>query len=296
MNRMRINNSQASYFSHVLLVGMIFLLIGGCGKDDDAVVESTDNRISGQLDGVFWKSQTTDASYTTNGIVISGFSSDNSEVSIIIRGDSAGSYQFGPESQHIAIFRDVAVDNSTTHTTASASGAGSVSIETIDEVNRTLTGSFAFTAERLSDESLVSMANGVFTKLKYKITSDEGAFNTMSANIAGDNWVSYNTDGFVTFGILNITGLDADGIKAIKFQIPLETLAGSYDLDYFGSYKATYVRSDGEEFIAKSGTLTIDEHNEATKVMSASFDMLVWQPGSGSSLNISSGEFYVAYQ
>lgn len=268
----------------------------GCGKDDDPVVESSNNRISGQLDGVFWKSQTTEASYTTNGIVISGFASDNSEVSIIVRGDSAGSYQFGPESQHIAIYRNISVDNGTTHTTVTPNGAGSVTIESIDQVNRELTGAFAFTAERLSDGSSVSMANGVFKKLKYQITSDEGAFNTMSAAISGDDWVSYNTDGFVTFDILNLTGLDADGIKAIKFQLPLEILAGSYNLDYFGAYKATYVMSDGHELIAKSGSLIVDEHNEVTNVISGSFDVIVWDPSTNISVTITAGDFYVAYQ
>ncbi len=277
-------------------LGMIVLMTVGCGKDDDPAVESTNNRISGVLDGVFWKSQTTNASYTTNGIVISGFSADNSEITIIVRGDSTGSYQFGPESEHIAIYRTVSVDNGTTHTTATTNGTGSVSIETIDEINREMTGAFAFTAERLSDQAVVNLANGVFTKLKYQITADDGAFNTMSATIAGDNWVSYNTTGFVTFDILNITGLDADGIKAIKFQLPKEILAGSYDLDFFSDYKLTYVRSDGEEFIAKSGKLNVDEHNEATKVLTGEFDVLVWQPSTGSSMNITGGKFYAAYQ
>lgn len=150
--------------------------------------------------GTTWTANTTQAQIVDNTIIIGGLKSDGSAFGLAIEGSTVGTYPanqsllaFNPANSEYA-YASLNFANPTEDT-------GSVTITSIDMVNKKISGTFTFkgywTNTTETGVQPINFTNGVFTNISYTTTVDPNpnpSDDTFFAKVSGTEFVENTID------------------------------------------------------------------------------------------------------
>lgn len=261
-----------------------------------------------RIEGVQWVADKYAQCARMNNIInITGLGLDKKTITITIQDSGVHNYTLAWDntSMGAAAYQDSALADITAFTsnagTSPGQAGGNVNITSINEVNKTMSGTFSFKAVRQITGETRTITEGVFNNIPY-ITSLPPTTSTDTFNVKIDGAVFTPVSVFGiknTIGLSNIaiSGSDASGTKTVAVYFPIDVTAGTYTIgsafsDYFGQYNinsTTFLSST-------SGTLEILFHNPVTKRVRGRFNFAAdLFPLGGAPAQITEGYFAVTY-
>jgi len=256
------------------------------------------------IDGTSWiaADSTKGASILQGMINISGISTGNKQLSITLNDTIPGVYKLSQVSASLAAYADNDSSNlyafATNQGNDSTQAGGQVTVTEIDQVNKTITGTFSFKVYRDIDNHQKTITDGVFYKLPYiSSLAPANAEDTMQAVIDGASWKGQN---IISTGIapqLIISGSALNGSQSIGLILPLDITPGSYTFDFTGlTYIGTYSPTGSISRVSSGGTLTILENNPTTQRVRGNFNFTAQDLQTpGTTDQITAGYFSVKY-
>lgn len=246
------------------------------------------------------------ATILDNVINISGLKTDTNEIiTLTIFGSSEGTYQFGV-TENVAEANGAAYNTNFTGTgdtwiavTDFVTSQGEITITDIDDVNKTISGTFFFTGHN-PDEPSKAFTNGIFTNISFADSLVSGdSENTFFAKIDGEEFIEDAISGMA----VSLSGTTTININATKNSI--ETIGLTFDIDItpgdysFGdlSTPLAYYNPSFTESFTGEGTFTIISHDKANKriIGSFAFTGTSFVVGSDETREITEGSFDVTY-
>jgi hypothetical protein len=252
------------------------------------------------------------ATRTDEVINISGFRGANGEfVSLTIQGTTTGSYELGvqngltlsggsyvePNNQGLGTWVSV---------TDGVQSQGQVTITSIDEVNKKMSGSFEFTGNNYSTGTAQTKAftNGTFTDVLFQDgVSSSNNSNTFFAKLDGVEFVEDAANAtlstFLGQQILTINGFKNNG-ESLSISIDGNITPGTYSFDGIGNFTniGQYVGDNPSDVYNANGTFTIISHDTTNNTISGTFSFTAEQfpQGPGSvNIDVTEGAFSVTY-
>ncbi|MBN2681717.1 MAG: hypothetical protein JXR58_04365 [Bacteroidales bacterium] len=140
----------------------LLILISSCNKDD--VFEAS---MSASIDGTSWSAVTRVTKKTNGKFIITGTSTDQKVIVLTVYGVNEGTYELsaGMDSvdfQFSAVYQPEASSPSENNY---LSKSGTIKISKLDTENQRISGTFNFSATKLSET--ITISNGEFKDLKY---------------------------------------------------------------------------------------------------------------------------------
>jgi hypothetical protein len=295
-----------------ILTGFLFSL-GSCTKEfsyeNPALNQSGSGNFYATIDGEPWQADSLQmAIVADSGIVtITGISKTQDEISMVLPGFQKGVYAVNGQSVGFALFTSLqvtAADLYLTNTSTDASKAGgTVSLTTIDTVNKTISGTFQFNLYQETNMTTKTVTGGVFNNIPYTgvVSSPSGppvgdSADTLIATIDSVNWNASQISVVPQGGVLVIIGFSADGQQSMALSMPESVSAGTYTLDVnSGIYMAYYI--DGlTTFVSEgNGSLTVIANDTVNKRINGRFNFVGASQTDNSSDKITNGYFSVKY-
>lgn len=275
--------------------------------DDDVIIDSggsTEASFNVDFDNNTFEADNISATIVDDIINITGLkTSTNEGVILTIFGSETGTYKLGVTENQVE------VNGAAYNTDLTGSGdswiavtdfitsQGEITISEIDEVNKTISGTFFFTGHNTISPSK-EFTNGVFTNVSYGagLVSPDG--NTFFAKVDGEEFVEDSING----AALSLPGMSTISITATKNS--LETIGLTFDADIEpGDYSfsglstplAQYNLSFTDSNLGE-GTFTITSHDKENKRIIGTF-LFTASPlfGGTQSYEITEGSFDVTY-
>ena len=140
----------------------VALLFTACTKDDSTST-SNSGKVTAEIDDVEWSSTEATATIIDGKVTVTGKTANGKSITIIIGDDRLGTTTLKGNSE--GIYKSS--ENSEPYTTAidNLHAGGTVTLDSKNTSNSTVTGSFKMTCDRESDKSSVSVTNGVFRNI-----------------------------------------------------------------------------------------------------------------------------------
>ena len=278
---------------YILMLFNGVITLSSCQKEvDPSILGNTNNPATGnfkaKIDGTQWVANSaTGASRFGGFISVIGRSTDKKYVSIHLVDSGVHNYTLDENSFNVASYIDSNLANtfnfSTNQGINPGDAGGVVNVTSIDAVNKTISGTFAFRVFRQFDNAERTLTEGSFTNIPYTTSlPPSSGSDTFRVKIAGTLWVPPTIVASKTPALppqllpqITVTGTSADGTKSVGMFMPENITPGSYQFDVFGgTYVALYnpdanpANSQG----STSGTLTILSHNTTTKRIRGNFN------------------------
>ncbi len=301
---------------HPLLFLLIPLLVvlGSCTKEvskEDSTHNSTNSgNFYATIDGKPWQGDSLQQAIVTAGIVtITGIGKTQEEMSIVLPALQTGVYAINSQSAGFALYTSLKegvaeLYLSNTSTDPSKAG-GTVSLTTIDTVNKTLSGTFQFKLYQESNTTTKTVTEGVFKNIPYNtidsirppIVPPGGNADTLIASIDSVVWNAAQVSGGTQSGMLIIAGASVDSQQTLGLYMPESISAGTYTLDFnTGIYIASYNPDPLTYMVSKgNGSLTIIENDTVNKRIKGSFNFVGISQTDNTSAKITNGYFSVGY-
>lgn len=298
-----------------VLTAFVSTFIIGCGKeksidrtDPDGKTAAVNGSLKAKINGTQWvANQITGASRLAGFISIAGRSSDRKTFSIMLSDSGVHKYTITGDPFNAAVWIDSTeaspVPYTTSQTDDPAISGGEITITSIDEARKTMSGSFSVKVYRYDTEKTITISEGSFTDIAY-ITSLPAtpATDSFKVKINGASWAPAMVMGIKVpmMDKIGITASDDQGVKAVALTFPSGITPGTYTLDFSGGTYIGQYNPDADPThskIATAGTLTILEHNTSTKRIRGSFAFTaaeILDPGNKA--EITEGYFSVKYQ
>ena len=234
-----------------------------------------------KLDGVSWSANNVAGASRFSGFIsIAGLSADHKLVAITLTDSGVHKYTLSDASLNIAAFIDSTEANKNAYITndgayPSQSG-GEVNITAINTTNKTISGTFAFKVFRHEDSRTKIISEGSFTDLPYQTSLPAGAASdTLRVKLDGASWTPHTIMGVKVGSQIAVTATNDVGTKSVGLVFPSDIAPGTYELNLFGAAYIGQYNPDADPAHSKAsiedGTLTILEHNTATKRIRGSF-------------------------
>lgn len=290
--------------TYMIIGAAVVLLMASCRKETSI---ETRNGMAGTftavIDGKQWiaADSTKGASILQGMINISGISVDNKQLSITLNDTIPGVYRLSQVSASLAAYADNDSSDfyaySTNQGQDTTQAGGVVTVTEIDNVNKTITGTFSFKVFRDIDNQQKTITEGVFYKLPYVSSLPPSTDkDTMQAQIDGVSWKAASIIATALAPYLAINGSALNGAQSISLSMPLAVQPGTYVIDpagltYLGIYNPTAATSE----VATSGTLTILENDASTHRVRGNFQFQAEQPLPPMQSQITGGYFSVLY-
>src|SRR5688500_16602989 len=260
----------------LLSATLLSVLFISCSDDDskNTPVAPAGNIIA-TVGGTSWEASGV-AIIGNNSISVGGQSGGKTVQVTVFKDDVVGTYEVKGIGALTTFTPEAMVAYETTGSYASASiyfdnidAVGSVTITEIDEVNKTVSGTFHSKVKSYTDETTIEITTGSFTKIPY---TTEVTTSTMGAKIDG---VQFNSNVVVSakaMGMLGLNGQTLGGQQIITISVPETITVGTYALGELGlsDQYITYSKN-GKTFVSVSGTLKITVHNKTTKHIEGTF-------------------------
>ena len=295
-------------FLALLFSGWIF---SACKKETS--IENAGNttaNFTAVINGVQWSAaKTSEGATLLQGLLnITGISLDSQEISITLTDTSLGVHTLSPQTTSLAVFGYIDSSYTTNFSTSqgadSTQAGGEVTLTAINQLNNTVSGTFAFTVYRTTDGTQRTIASGVFNNIPYTTTlpgSNPG--DTVTAQIDGAAFTGQSIQASTLDNQLTILGSTSNASQSIALIIPANATVGSHALTPSGAspaYMAVYdfVGSNGNNTAApaNAGTINILENNTAASRIRGNFSFTTTDGTSGNSNHaVTSGFFSVYY-
>lgn len=119
--------------------------------------------------------------------------------------------------------------------------------------------------------------------------------NTMSVKVNG-NSLSGGIEAIIAENsnhlVINTSDAIGDDMSLI---LPADIKPGTYDLKYLGDYMATYDKGEETSLVSESGSVTILERDDASKLIRGTFQFNAESVDGSAKANISEGAFVANY-
>lgn len=293
------------------LLAILAISFAACGKEKS--IDSTDGEGSGvfrmKIDGTQWTAdKVAAAALTADGyLMISGENSNKKSFSITLKTDKPGKFQLAPDTDadFLAMLLDESAGSpvpfSTSFGANSSEAGGIVEITKVDKTTKKISGKFELKV-RAVDGTTKTLTEGVIENLSYSSAGDPGTPNPgvsgkYTAKIDGVQWsATLATEANLVSGKLSITGLSND--KTLVLLQLQGTTPGTYTLDPSADHYATlvYNQGAGPTYLSTSattagGTVELTKYDEATKKVSGTFTLKLFDATGSSSKTITAGVF-----
>jgi len=293
--------------SRMLIVALL-LSFFGCGKELSYEKGTGGNNggtgpFRAMIDGVNWVA--TDASINVlvlNGAInITGTSSDNKAITISLLAQNPGTYILDANSLGIGTLDEVESGGPVSYTTQSgdtSQAGGTVVITSIDNSNKTITGTFSFKVYDPASGVTKVISEGVFDHLPYSnMLPPANSADTFSVKIGGTQFVASSIAATNVSGSIFVQGASSDGSNFVGLLMPQNVQPGSYTLDFNGGqYIGQYSPDPSTILISQgNGTLTIIDNNTTTKRITGTFSFVASDVTQTQSVNLTEGYFSVGY-
>lgn len=217
------------------------------------------------FNGATWTANSSQALISGNLIQIAGVKSDGSTFGFFIEASTTGTY---PANENLLAFNPAGSEYGywATNINNPTENTGSITITTIDTVNKKISGTFSFKGYwSNADETGVlpiDFTNGVFTNVPYTNIEDTG--DTFFAKVNGTEFVDVDilTAEFEVTGQSYISiGAQNAALNSITVSVKSEQGVGTYPIT--GNTTADAVQAiynfEDVSYNAVSGTVTIQE-------------------------------------
>jgi hypothetical protein len=261
------------------------------------------------INGVPWAAAASQQQATiTQGMInITGVSTDNQEISISITGTGIGAYVLNAQTPSIAAYANLDSSElyaySTSQSSDTAKAGGTVTISSIDTVDKTVTGAFSLNVFRTVDGQQKSITSGVFNRIPYTTSLPAGnPTDTVTAAIDGGDWAAQSIQASSLDGTLTLVGALTDGSQSLALIFPNYSTPGTYPLTSstaIPSYLAVYnevINGSNTAEPGTSGSITVLTNNTTTMRMTGTFQFSTNDPNvANSDHSITNGYFSVYY-
>lgn len=249
------------------------------------------------VNGSTWRCPEPNARISENQIIVYGTSAEGQTIQITIFEGIKGVYTLNSTNLH----EGKLIPNTSSYaeiysTNFGESGSGQVRISSINEDDKTVSGSFNFRGYKESESGYKTVTNGEFTKVAYKYIStiDTTQINSiLTAEIDGVDFIANSIVAVENNGIIEIRGNKSDSFESITLNIPESTTSGISNIDPTnGPITASYQQSLSP-LPATAGSATITEHDTVTNIIRGSFFFNV--DNDEETINIQNGYFEIQY-
>lgn len=280
------------------------LLMTGCKDDETSTPDSNpdlinNSQLKAQIDGNSFVSSIVSASRIGGLMNITGVSGKRTLTMTMSQDIGEGNYSLD-DAFNVVALSDA---NNTTDSYSSNRGhsdAGTIRINSIDEVNKRIEGSFDAVLRNANGDEVI-ITNGEILNVSYvgAVTTGGGG-NSFSARINGTPWTPESITGVSNAGILGVTGIGNNPAQSMILFLPEDVQAGTYNLMPFGNYDAQYQTGTGANIKINTvidGMVTVDSHDRSAKNIKGNFSFNASEVGSlmPTTTSITEGVFDVNY-
>ncbi len=260
----------------------IFFLLATLSLISCEDIQRNDPALQANIDNDFYASTDSRASLNEDGsVTIQGFT-QKENLTLQLSRLEEGNYTIAEGSRNYATFQDFGGNIYTTR----PNGQGMVTISEVDEINKTITGTFNFNAF-LPGIDTIYVSKGVLYNVSYASGEaiDPTNAGTFSAKVDENTFtpitITASDNGSTIF--ISATGVDS----SMLISVPSDVEPEIYDLPRTG-FNAKYQGANGPE-TTQSGQLLIIEHNTTDKTIKGTFSFRTNRS------EITLGAFNVAY-
>ena len=254
------------------------------------------------IGGKLWNADSLQLVLVSNdGVSINGLSKTGDQISILLPSFKAGTYTLGAQSSSYALYANLLTPNSNVYVSNAGTAGGTVTVSSIDSVNKVVSGSFEFTLTNPADNSTETVAKGVFDFVPYTagvvgvIPAPGAPKDTVEVTIDGTKFFASDVVISDSAGQMLIAGFS--GTQDVGLFFPSDITAGTYNLDFnTGLYIGVYDPDPTITLLSQSGgTITILSNNTSTRRISGTFNFVASPVGSGPTANLTQGYFAANY-
>src|SRR5690554_2679579 len=230
--------------------------------------ETNDVALQAKINNRLYQSTEVRGSLSDEGLKIHG---SNWEESLTLNLSSLrmGEFVINGSSSNNAVFSDVFGNEFNTN----PGGEGLVTISEVDEINKTLTGSFNFSAV-MPGVDTIYVSRGVLYRVPYGLPSlpdpdpdpDVGD-DVFRAKIDGNPFEAIVIVSGSALGSIGING--GAGTSSIGLNMPDTVEPGTYPVEW--DYSAVLIGVDYPEEETTAGEITIQAHDPETQTISGTF-------------------------
>ena len=286
-------------------------LLYSCSEDSEVIVieemeemEPTPSMpmMSAIIDGEPWSTDYPAAIIHNNFINIGGEATSSERIEIVFNGLTEGSYSFNPEEGNVLGYLACRGGCSTYTNTQNtiSSNFGNAVITEIDRVNQTISGTFESEVHLFVIDEVKVITEGRFKNIPIIRDYSGPKADEFYTEIGGVPFHAVYTSAFVSSFDEALT-VSADAAlkgEGFEFRLPNNIEVGTYDLGapYQSEYGVDYNSVFGNGFFpARSGKITILEHDLTSKFLKAEFYFNTENHDDTEILEIREGAFQVNY-
>lgn len=279
---------------------ILFLFFCSCQKEIPNInTSAVTGNLRAKINGNAWIATSSASASINSGIINIKGIGNHKVLDIILMGSATGTYILNDTTFNLASY----VDSSNASTAAfstdqgtPAVAGGSVTITKIDNVAKTITGTFAFMTFRSSDSSKAIFSEGVFENLSFTSHAvpppPGGAADTLTAKTDSTSFTASSVTAVSSGGNLTIAGIGS-GNKTIALIVPANITAGTYPIGAAGSnISGSYTTGLTSIYMSVTGSMTVLQHDTTAKRLKANFNFVAADLMTANISNITQG--YVA--
>jgi hypothetical protein len=284
MSPLKLNNQNMRFFTLLLLALTTVLTYTSCQKEVSGEVDSSNNpstsgTFKAKINGTQWTATKSAGAARVAGLIsIAGIGNDKKYLAITLTDSGAHKYVISDETMNFAVLIDSSETDPSPYVSIlvdyTTHPGGEVNITSIDTAKKTMSGTFSFKLNKASGGIQKTITEGSFT-LPYTTSMPQAATtDTFRVKINNTAWTPHAISGTSSFGQIAINASNSAATKNVGLIFPSNITPGSYDLDFWG---ATYIGQYNPDLdpmhsqASMSGTLTILEHNTATRRVRGNF-------------------------
>lgn len=237
----------------------------------------TQGSFRAKIDGVQWTAnRIKSASRMSGRISIGGTSSDGKNMVLAVADSGVHNYQFvSTSSSNAGAYTDSSlapIASLVTNQWVVDSTYGNVNITTIDEVRKTMSGTFKMYVIRALDGIKRNITEGVFTDIPYSTSlPPSSSTDSFTVKVDGVEFLETSIFGLKANGLLNFSAT-TNASATVGINLPENITPGTYTLGSIGTnYVGQYNPNSSTFLVASPGTITVLEHNTTTKRLRATF-------------------------
>ena len=284
-------------FKTLLCLTLFGLLLTSCSKDsDNDTPVASAGKFMAKVDGTSFEAD--GAAQIYNNVIIVAGQMGTKTISVTVTKGVVGTYDV--KGTALGVTPDAEInyspDGKTVSSSVFATGetVGTVTITEIDQVNKTVSGTFSSKVIPASTGSIADITSGSFTKIPYVTTPA----STLTAKIDGTPFAATIVASQRGFGELVINAQSLNGAQIISLSVSDAITPGTYAIGEPGSEDAYALYTVSSNiFMSNTGTITITTHNTTTKRIEGTFSFTadpISAEGDGHALT--EGTFAVTYR
>jgi hypothetical protein len=252
--------------------------VSSCQKEIPNINALTGN-FRAKINGTQWIATASASATINSGIITLTGVGNRKSLNIVLLASAPGTFVLNDTTFNNASYTDSTNSGGAAFSTdqgGSAVAGGQVSITKIDNVAKTITGTFSFKTFRSSDSSQAIFTEGIFENIKY--TSQVippipvNPTDTLTAVIGTNPFTASAVTAVASGTNITVGGIGAGG-QLMGLIIPSSITPGSYIIGPLGSNITASYTNGTSVSMSVTGALTVISHDSTTKRLRANFNL-----------------------